>query len=153
MSTSDHDQRMAGNPGGGGGGWHSMITGTASRIFKEFNTLFRSEIFKYTPYLGVWLSSMDFFPGESMVMQISFVMLIFYFHTNFFFFFGGGGGGKLLEGKPAVSRTMYQNTEMSYFQRKLWQILVLYVIMSYYNYKYVENIKSRINFLDKRQIS
>ena len=25
--------------------------------------------------------------------------------------------------------------------------------MSYYNYKYVENIKTRINFLDKRQIS
>ena len=26
------------------------------------------------------------------------------------------------------------------------------VCQSYYNYKYVENIKTRINFLDKRQI-
>ena len=36
---------------------------------------FRSEIFKYTPCLGVWLSSGDFW--GSIVMQISFVMLIF----------------------------------------------------------------------------
>ena len=40
-------------------------------------TLFRSEIFKYTPCLGVWISSRDFFGGESIVMQIYFVMLIF----------------------------------------------------------------------------
>ena len=50
-------------------------------------------------------SESGFLPGifsgggaKSIVMQISFVMLIFYcFQTNFFF----GGGGKLLEGKAS----------------------------------------------------
>ena len=57
--------------------------------------------------------------GGSTVMQISFVMLIFYcFQTNFF-----GGEGQIPEAnclreKTAVSGTMYQNTEMSCFQRK-----------------------------------
>ena len=41
-------------------------------------------------------------------MQISFVMLIY-------FFWGGGQipGANCLREKPAVSQTMYQNTEMS----------------------------------------
>ena len=46
--------------------------------------------------------------------------------------FRGGGkflGANCLREKPAVSRTMYQNTEMSCFQRKCLQILVLYVIL------------------------
>ena len=37
--------------------------------------------------------------------------------------------GKVLEGKTAVSGTMYQNTEMNCFQRKPFQILVRYVIV------------------------
>ena len=55
-----------------------------------------------------------FFLGESIVMKISFVMLIFLLFSNQFFW----GRGKLLEGKTAVSGTMYQNTEMNCFQRK-----------------------------------
>ena len=47
-------------------------------------------------------------------MQISFVMIIFsaVFGLNFR---GESLRGKLLEGKPGVSRTMYQNTERSSF--------------------------------------
>ena len=46
-------------------------------------------------------------------------------------FLGGEANsrGKLLEGKTAVSGTMYQNTEMNCFQRKPLQILVRYVIV------------------------
>ena len=62
------------------------------------------------------------FLGESIVVQISFVMLIFLLFSIVFkpIVFGGGKNsrGKLLEGKPAVSQTMYQNTEKSCFQRK-----------------------------------
>ena len=59
-------------------------------------------------------------------MQISFVMLIFLLFSNQFFF---GGGANCLREKPAVSRTMYQNTEMSCFQRKPKQIIVPYVML------------------------
>ena len=52
-------------------------------------------------------------------MQISFVMLIFLLFLNQFFW----GEGQIhrancLREKTAVSGTMYQNTEMSCFQRK-----------------------------------
>ena len=52
-------------------------------------------------------------------MQISFVMLIFLLFSNQFF--GGEGqipGANCLREKTVVSGTMYQNTEMSCFQRK-----------------------------------
>ena len=65
---------------------------------------------------------LGFFQGgsKSIVMQISFVTLIFFycFQTNLFFFGGGIPGANCLREKPAVSRTMYQNTEMSCFPRK-----------------------------------
>ena len=51
-------------------------------------------------------------------MQISFVMLIFLLFSNQFLGGGANFWGKLLEGKTAVSGTMYQNTEMNCFQRK-----------------------------------
>ena len=92
-------------------------------------------------------------------MQISNVMLIFLLFSIVFKPIVLGGRGKFLgkiglREKPALSQTMYQNTEKSCFQRKPQQILVLYVILpgSYYNYEYVENIKTGINFLNKRQI-
>ena len=52
-------------------------------------------------------------------MQISFVVLIFLLFSNHFF----GEEGEIprancLREKTAVSETMYQNTEMSCFQRK-----------------------------------
>ena len=63
-------------------------------------------------------------------MQISFVMLFFLLFSNQFFWGGElNSRGKLLEGKTAVSGTMYQNTEMNCFQRKPLQILVRYVIV------------------------
>ena len=97
-----------------------MITGTRARIFKEL------------PCFGVKFSNIHpasesgflpgIFLGESIVMQISFVMLIFLLFSIVFkpIFWGRENSwGKLLEPeKPAVSRTMYQNTEMSCFQRK-----------------------------------
>ena len=49
-------------------------------------------------------------------MQISFVMLIFLLFSNQFFGGGANSRDKLLEGKTAVSGTMYQNTEMRCFQ-------------------------------------
>ena len=95
--------------GGGGGGVNDTpwLWVSATKI-----TLFRSEIFKYTACLGVWLSFMDFLWGGSMVIQISFVMLIFLLFLNEFLF------GDCLKEKPAVSPTICQNTEMSCFQRK-----------------------------------
>ena len=88
-------------------------------------------------------------------MQISFVMLIFLLFSIVFkpIFLGGEANsrGKLLEGKPAVSRTMYIKTQKSVvFKGNPNKFLYC---MSYYNYEYIENIKTRINFLDKRQIS
>ena len=63
-----------------------------------------------------------FFLGESIVMQISFVMLIFLLFSIVFkpIVLGEGQipGANCLREKPAVSRTMYQNTEKSCFQRK-----------------------------------
>ena len=52
-------------------------------------------------------------------MEISLVKLFFLLFSNHFF--GGEGqilGENCLTEKPAVSQTMYQNTEMSCFQRK-----------------------------------
>ena len=55
-------------------------------------------------------------------MQISFVVLIFLLLSIVFkpIFLGDGQipGANCLREKPAVSQTMYQNTEMSCFQRK-----------------------------------
>ena len=55
-------------------------------------------------------------------MQISFVMLIFLLFSIVFkpIVLGEGQipGANCLREKPAVSRTMYQNTEKSCFQRK-----------------------------------
>ena len=90
-----------------------------------------------------------FLGGESIVMQISFVMLIFLLFSNQFF-----GRGKFPE-QIALGKASSQSNNVSkhrneLFSKETLQILVLYVI-SYY--KYVENIKTRINFLDKRQIS
>ena len=118
--------------------------------------------FKELPCFGVKFSNIHpasesgfppgiFFGGGSIVMQISFVMLIFLlFSTQFFWGRGKFPGANCLREKPPVSRTMYQNTEISVFKGNPNKFLYC---MSYYNYKYVENIKTRINFLDKRQIS
>ena len=66
-------------------------------------------------------------------MQIFFVMLFFLLSSIVFkpIVFGEGQipGAKCFREKPAVSRTIYQNTEKSCFQRKPQQILVLYVIL------------------------
>ena len=51
-------------------------------------------------------------------MQISFVVLIFSIVFKPIFLGGAYSQSKFLEGKPEVSQTMYQNTEMSCFQRK-----------------------------------
>ena len=53
-------------------------------------------------------------------MQISFVMLIFLINFSNQFFGGEGKipGANCLREKTAISGTMYQNTEMSCFQRK-----------------------------------
>ena len=55
-------------------------------------------------------------------MQISFVMLIFLLFSIVFkpivFWGGANSGANCLREKPVVSRTMYQNTEKSCFQRK-----------------------------------
>ena len=52
-------------------------------------------------------------------MQISFVMLIFLLFSNQFFLGERQiPGANCLREKTAVSGTMYQNTEMSCFQRK-----------------------------------
>ena len=60
----------------------------------------------------------------------------FFCHANFSIvlkpnFLGGGQipGANCLREKTAISGTMYQNTEMSCFQRIPLQILVLYVIL------------------------
>ena len=89
-------------------------------------------------------------------MQISFVMLIFLLFSNqFFFFWGGGGGqigGKLLKGKSSSQPNNVSKHRNDRVVLKGSPNKFLYC-MSYYNYKYVENIKTRINFLDKRQTS
>ena len=70
------------------------------------------------------------FSGGSIVKQISFVMLIFLLFSNQLFWGEGQiPGANCLREKTAVSGTMYQNTEMSCFQRKPLQILVLYVVL------------------------
>ena len=55
-------------------------------------------------------------------MQISFVMLIFLLFSIVFkpivFWGGANSEANCLRKKPVVSRTMYQNTEKSCFQRK-----------------------------------
>ena len=63
-------------------------------------------------------------------MQISFVMLIFLLFSNQLFWKEGQiPGANCLREKTAFSGTMYPNTEMSCFQRKPLQILVLYVML------------------------
>ena len=99
-------------PGGWVGNDTPRLRVPAARIFKEL------------PCFGVKFSNIhpasesDFlsgiFSGESIVIRISFVMLIFLLFSNPFFW----GGANCLREKTAVSRTMYQNTEMSCFQRK-----------------------------------
>ena len=115
----------------GGGAMTLHVSGTCREDFSRV-TLFRCEIFKYTPCLGVWLSSGDFFGGESIVMQISFVMLIFYclllFSNQLFLGEEQIPGANCLREKPAVSQTMYQNTE-ELFSKETQQVLVLYVIL------------------------
>ena len=86
-----------------------MITGTCQQDFERV-TLFQSEILKYTPCLGVWLSSRDY-SGEGKI----YCYANFFCYANFSFVFKSifFGGENCLRGKPGVSRTMYQNTEMS----------------------------------------
>ena len=102
---------------GGGGNDTPFLRVPAARIFKE------------SPCFGVKFSSIH------SASESDFLSGIFsggiYCYANFFcyakfsivfkpIFFGGGENsrGKLLEGKTAVSGTMYQNTEMNCFQRK-----------------------------------
>ena len=93
-----------------------MITGTAARIFKEL------------PCFGVKFSNIHpasesgFLPGifsggEGGKISCN---ANFFCYANFSIVFKPIflGGANCLREKPAVSRTMYQNTEMSYFQRK-----------------------------------
>ena len=105
-------------PGGGG---EVMTLHDYGYLPPEFLrvTLCRSEIFKYTPLPRSLTFFHGFFRGESIVMQISFVMLIFLLFSNQFL--GGRGrfpGANCFREKTAVSGTMYENTEMSCFQRK-----------------------------------
>ena len=51
-------------------------------------------------------------------MQIPFVMLIYLLFSVVLKPIVFGGGANCLREKPAFSRTMYQNTEKSCFQRK-----------------------------------
>ena len=71
-----------------------MITGT--RIFKEL-PCFGVKFSNMHPAMGVLLSSRDIFGGEakSVVMQISFVMLIFLLFSNHFL------GGRQIAGQIA----------------------------------------------------
>ena len=76
---------------------------------QEFLPCFRVKFSKYTPCLGVWLSSRNFFQGgraKSIVMQISSVMLIFLLFLNLILRGGGKSlrGANCLRGKPGVSR-------------------------------------------------
>ena len=91
-----------------------MITCTCRQIFKElpcFGVKFSNIVY---PALESDFLSETIFGGESIVMQISFVMLIFLLFSNQFL----GGGANCLKEKTAVSGTMYQNTEISCLQRK-----------------------------------
>ena len=62
------------------------------------------------PVCGFLLGIFSGGGAKSIVMQISFAMLIFLLFLNKIL-----GRGKLLEGQTGVSRTMYQNTERSCF--------------------------------------
>ena len=63
-------------------------------------TLFRSEIFKYTPCLRVWLSSRDIFAEGGICCHANFFRYA-YFSIVCKPFFLGGGRGELLEGKAS----------------------------------------------------
>ena len=84
-----------------------------------------ARIFKELPCFGVKFSNIhpalesEFLPG--IFSGRIYCYANFFCYANFSVVFKPilfGGKGKLLEGKPAVSRTMYQNTKMSCFQRK-----------------------------------
>ena len=67
--------------------------------------LFRSEIFKHTPCLGVWLSSGDFFGGiyccANFLCYANFSIVFYCFQTSCFWGGGPNSRGKLLEGKAS----------------------------------------------------
>ena len=79
-------------------------------------------------------------------MQISFVMLIFLLLLNQFFW-----GGKLLEGRASSQPNNVSKHRNELFSKET--LTNSCTVCQYYNYKYVENIKTKINFLDKRQIN
>ena len=95
-----------------------------------------------------------FFGGESIVMQVSFVMLIFLLFSIVFkpivFWGGANSRGKLLEGKASSQPNNVSKHRRVIFKGNPDKLLYC---MSYYNYEYVESIKTGINFLNKRQIS
>ena len=96
-----------------------------------------------------------FFLGESIVMQISFVTLIFLLFSIVFEPIIFGGRGKF-PGQIAWGKSQQSAEQCIKIQKRVVfkgnPNKFLYC-MSYYNYEYVLNIKTRINFLNKRQIS
>ena len=130
-----------------------MITGTCRQVFKELSC-FGVKFSNIHP-----ASESGFLPGiffgESIVMQISFFMLIFLLFSIVFkpIVFGGGANsrGKLLEGKA-----IRQPNNVSKHRKELFSKETLTnscTVCHISNCEYVENIKTGINFLNKRQIS
>ena len=80
-------------------------------------------------------SKSDFLPGifsgeGSIVIQISFVMLIFLLFSNQFFWGEGKiPGGKLLEGKASSQPNNVSKHRNKLFSKETLKILVLYIIL------------------------
>ena len=86
-------------------------------------------------------------------MQISIGMLIFLLFSNQLFLGGGANSrGKLLEGKASSEPNNVSKHRKELFSKETLTNSCT-TCMSNYNYEYVENIKTGINFLNKRQIS
>ena len=83
-------------------------------------------------------------------MQIPFVILIFLLFSIVLKPIVCGGRGKLLEGKASSQPNNVSKHRTVVFKGNANKFLYR---MPYYNYEYVENIKTGINFLYKRQIS
>ena len=88
-------------PGGGGNNIPSLRV-PAARIFKELPCFGVKFLNIHTASEFDFLSGI--LSGESIVMQISFVILIFLLFSNQFFWGGANSRGKLLEGKDSNQR-------------------------------------------------
>ena len=85
----------------------------------------------------------DFFGGiycyANFLCYANFSIVFYCFQTNCFWGEGQILGANCMREKPAVSRTMYQNTERVVFKGNPNKFLYC---MSCYNCEYVENIKT-----------